>query len=281
MSLRPDRKLRNLNVWQRGIEHYRSGQRERGAAGSAPAQGWAKALFRRLLGRRAAGASSSAKGMTTAPLGAIAQNSAADGPAQLTASRTGDQRPEIREGMLSRRAVLSAQAASPSRMTHVGTIDVAGCRDLRFWRRGREFVAAAHGGFDAGGGAEYLAQRRVATVSRSQASQAALSLRLLLRAVASRSAKDDVAPLPVGSVAPAGLSRKSVQNKPPRPVAIAAGARRGKSFRDPKFRQQGLGLLEKALRAQQKHGLQHKALEMYRPATPWTPKATGKSPGQP
>ena len=57
MSLRPSRKLRNLNVWQRGIEHYRAGQRDRGAASGAPAQrGWAKALFRRLLGRRATGA---------------------------------------------------------------------------------------------------------------------------------------------------------------------------------------------------------------------------------
>src|SRR5439155_19544812 len=140
-------------------EHYRASQRDRGAAGSAPAQrGWAKALFRRLLGRRTGGAKVSAKGSIAGPLTAAAQTAAGHAPSSVTAGR--EARPEIREGMLSRRAILSAQSASPSHMTHVGTINVGGCRDLRLWQRGREFVAAAQGGYDAAGGAQYLAERR-------------------------------------------------------------------------------------------------------------------------
>jgi hypothetical protein len=285
MSWRRGRRLRKLNVWQRGIEHYRAAQRDLGAVGGAPDErGWAKALFRRLLGRCASGASPRDKGPKGKTLGQLALTGHAAGGAAASASAAhglGDQRPEIREGMLSRRPMLSAQGPSPSKMTRAGGVNPAHCRDLRLWQRGREFVAAATGGFDPGGSAEYLAERRAFWRQRSQrqaaaaprgpASRAALSLRLLLRAVAARAGQGEGGPVPLGSAAPAGLSRKAPQSRPARPIAAAAGPPRSKTFRDQGFRRQGLKMLEKALHARQqhgaqKHGSQNQAVDMYRPA---------------
>ncbi len=300
MSMRPSRKLRNLNVWQQGIAQHRALQ-HRGAAsshGSSAPGGWAKAFFRRLLGRRAAAAKGGEPSLSASSRPA-AENLA------LAISQYAD-RPELREAMLSRRALtMPGQGASPPRMVQAGAIDVSLCRDLRFWRRGKEFVAAALGGFDPGAGAEHAAQRRAfwrqrsqrrtAVVSPSPTSKAAQSLRSLLRALAAGQGRDEVSHdevgrddvnqiavgTPAGTVSIGGRSRKTANRKVPQPVAAAAGMRRAKSFRDHKFRQQGLGLLQKALRAKKSGGPSHGPQQMYRPAAGWVPGAISKSVSKP
>jgi hypothetical protein len=153
-------------------------------------------------------------------------------------------------------------------MTRAESINVPQTRDLRIWQRGREFVAAACGGFDVGAGPQHAlerrafwrqrSQRRGAAARRPAASQAAQSLRLLLRGLAARQKGEEVGPLSAsapslaassGNVAVGGRSRKTANRKVRQPIAAAAGIRPNKSFRDHRFQQQGLRLLEKALRA--------------------------------
>jgi hypothetical protein len=283
MSMRPGRKLHNLNVWQRGIQNYRAAQRPSGGSTEPTAHGgWAKAIFRRLLGRRAA----TAKGGGKAPGIYLAAGGGAAASGSLAAPKLGA-RPEIDEGMLSRRVVSATSLASPPRMTQVGPINVGATRDLRFWQRGKEFVAAACGGFDTGAGPAHAAERRAfwrqrsrrpaAATARSSVAKATQSLRLLLRALAKGSTRDEVGQVAPGHIAAVG-SRKATKKATPQPVAAAAGARRVKSFRDHKFRQQGLALLEKALRTKKAHSPRSKAaLAMYRPPAGWLPGGASKS----
>jgi hypothetical protein len=261
--MRHSRKLRNLNVWQQGIDQHRASRQRGSASVSRPAAagGWAKAFFRRLLGRRSAGGRAVAE-----TAGAAAAGISRPGSAQQLPPTAKSADLALSEGMLSRRPVTATgQSAAPPRIARAEEINVRGCRDLRLWNRGKEFVAAALGGFDPGAGAEHAAQRRALWRQRSQrralvaragaASKAAQSLRLLLRAVAARPARDEVGHAavgtPAGTVVIADRPRRASNRPAPQPVAVAAaaGTRRGRSFRDHKFRQQGFRMLEKALRA--------------------------------
>ncbi len=265
--MRPGRKLRNLNVWQQGIVRHRAARhraslRRGGASGAGAAHGgWARAFFRRLLGRRATAAREGEP--------AVQGSKAAGEQVPSAASPQGLARPELREGMLSRRAIaMPGQSSSPPRIARADTFNVAVCRDVRFWQRGSEFVAAARGGFDTGAGPEHVLQRRAywrqrslrqSAAGRGATSKATQSLRLLFRALAARQVRDDdgqprlgpasAAAAAAGAVNVGGRSRKTANKKTLQPVAAAAGTRRTKSFRDHQFRQQGLNLLEKTLRA--------------------------------
>jgi hypothetical protein len=284
MSMRPSRKLHNLNVWQRGIQRYRGAKRPDAAVAEPAAhRGWAKAFFRRLLGRRAAIAKGAAPPSVRAGEGGPYSTSAGS----LAAGKEFAARAGIQEGLLSRRVAASGQTASLPRMTQVGTVNVSGARDLRFWQRGKEFVAAACGGFDTGAGAAYAAerrkfwrqrsQRRAAPASRGPAAAATQSLRLLIRSLAKSGGRDEIGPASVGLSTAAG-SRKATKPGLRQPVALATGVRRTKTFRDQKLRQRGLRLLEKALRTGQGKAAQNKSLlAMYRPASGWLPGGASKS----
>jgi hypothetical protein len=286
MSMRPSRKLHNLNVWQRGIQQHRGTQRTEGVSVEPRAQrGWAKAFFRRLLGRRAA----TIKG--AAPPRAFGLTGAPGSSGSRAAAKQAVVRSEISESMLSRLATVG-KTDSLSRMTQAGDINVTSGRDLRFWQRGKEFVAAACGGFDTGAGPAYVAerrmfwrqrsQRRAAPVARGPAAAATQSLRLLLRSLARGADRDQIGQASASLAQVAGGSRRTNKQVVRPTVAAAAGLRRTKSFRDQKVRQQGFRLLKKAFRIKQGTGPQSKAsLAMYRAASGWTPGGAPKSPDAP
>lgn len=227
--MRPNRKLRDLNVWQQGIQRHRAAARCGGAAHG----GWARAFFRRLLGRRSAAPKESTPSGST-PNVAGAQAVPAGAP-------QGRARPELREGMLSRRAItMPGQTGSPPKIARADAFNIAHCRDVRIWQHGREFVAAACDGFDTGAGPEHALQRRTywrqrslrrsATAAAGSASKAAQAMRLLLRALAARQTPDDAAQwVPVASMGTAapgtvnlgGRSRKTANKHVPQPVAAA------------------------------------------------------------
>jgi len=245
--MRPDRKLQSLNVWQQGIQQYRAAQR-RGEASGAARGGWARAFLRRLLGRRATSAGGDASSKQLGPNELVAANNKGTpgGPSNAQSDLA------LREGMLSRRRCAGGSQSAAKRVVQAGSIDVSASRDLRFWQRGKEFSAAAKGGFDPGAGPAYLAQRRGMWTHRALARRpvvaghvqsAAQSMRRLLRSLTTRPSREVIGPV---ALAAAGGKAAS---KAPQPIAAAAGVRRTKSFRDANFRQQGFRLMEKALRS--------------------------------
>jgi hypothetical protein len=268
MRQRPYRTLREVNVWQRGLNLVRAAQGSRAAVGALRGP--------RIQRRATSGATArvNPSGAAQANLDVLARLSGGGELAPHAGPPIGHAKPPQRCGAagevhlsISSRLVTTARDPTAKGLTFAShaSLGPATRRNFRAWQRGAEFAKAAvqnKGSLwrrlllgklfsrkaEAGG---------VPSLPTVAAGHGLAGLRIALRNAARRKGLGSARPTAPASPLPAsGWGHLQRQLKAPSTLAEA------KSFRDARWRQLGLGLLSKVFR----RNLEKSAQPPYRPA---------------
>jgi hypothetical protein len=278
MHQRPYRGLREVNVWQRGIDYVRSAYRANSADRS-------KRGFKSQ--RRGAGKSAAtgvvARQANLSVLGAVSPQCAKPVQAKpelktVWPAQPGDAAPikgqpcgpssEVHLSIASRMTMGARNQRSRGlRFAGRASLGPATRRDLRAWQRGGDFAQAAKAPVGGWRGVWQklfgrTKERGLPSLPRAVAGQGPEAMRIYLRnAARRRTQRSVVQPPPARSQ---GAAWEKVRDHL---HAAAAPQARGKSFRDARWRQLSLGLLARVLgRSPDKS-----AQPPYRPAGSWQP----------